>query len=110
MPPDDASVDGWTWFDSLRRGSAADAEEPWSTVAAIAARCFRGQDGVRLLVHLRQLTVERSVAPDICEAQLRHLEGQRHLVRYLETMIKIGAAGPPATRYSTSDEEEEDND
>lgn len=63
-------------------------------IAAVFARCFRGADGERALSHLRRLTIERRLAPDCAEAELRHLEGQRHLVAYLAQLIERGRHGP----------------
>jgi len=63
-------------------------------IAAVFARCFRGTDGERALAHLRRLTIERRLAPDCGEGELRHLEGQRHLVAYLAQLIERGRLGP----------------
>lgn len=62
-------------------------------LAMAFARCFRGQDGERVLQHLRRLTIERRLAPDCSEAELRHLEGQRHLVAYMGQLVSRGRFG-----------------
>lgn len=62
-------------------------------LAMAFARCFRGQDGDRVLQHLRRLTIERRLAPDCSEAELRHLEGQRHLAAYIAQLVSRGRFG-----------------
>lgn len=62
-------------------------------IAAIFARCFRGEDGERALAYLRRLTIERRPAPDIGEAELRHLEGQRHLAATIAQLVSRGKFG-----------------
>jgi len=47
-----------------------------------------------VLAHLRRITFERRLAPDCSEAELRHLEGQRHLVAQLLALEARGRAGP----------------
>lgn len=62
--------------------------------AQLAARCFRGADGVALLAYLKGLTLDRALGPDANDAALRHLEGQRQLIRHLSHLIDLGRAGP----------------
>lgn len=62
-----------------------------------AARCFRGNDGRRLLDYLRSITIERTLGPGADDATLRHLEGQRQLVQHLTTLIDRGQSGPAQT-------------
>jgi len=62
-------------------------------LAAAFARCFRGSDGDRVLAHLRRITIERRPAPDCSEAELRHLEGQRHLAAYILQLVARGQLG-----------------
>lgn len=63
-------------------------------IARLAARCFRGADGGALLAYLRALTLERALGPDTSDAALRHLEGQRQLVRHLNHLIELGRDRP----------------
>ena len=49
-------------------------------------RTFNGDDGAIVLAHLNRLTQERALGPECSDAALRHLEGQRFLVRYLHRM------------------------
>ncbi len=94
MPQTEDRTAGWAWFDT---GPEADGEAVAGAadeLAKTAARCFRGRDGTGLLAHLRRATIERTIAPDAPEARLRHLEGQRHLVRYIEALVAAGGTQP----------------
>ena len=51
-------------------------------------RCFSGDPGRAVLDHLRRKTMTAQLAPDVAEATLRDMEGQRRLVAYIETMMK----------------------
>lgn len=62
-------------------------------LASAFARCFRGGDGERVMAHLRRITIERRPAPDCSEAELRHLEGQRHLAAYIQQLVTRGQLG-----------------
>ncbi len=54
------------------------------------ARCFQTAAGRAVIEHLRSITVERFVGPDVSDAVLRTLEGQRALVHQIENLIKRG--------------------
>jgi len=83
---------GWDWFavneppPSLQFDPLEDGDE----LTALAARCFKGKDGDRLLGHLRSMTVERALGPTAEDALLRHLEGQRQLVAHLTSLVERG--------------------
>jgi hypothetical protein len=62
-------------------------------LTAAFARCFRGGDGDQVLAHLRRITIERRPAPDCSDAELRHLEGQRHLAAYIAQLVARGQVG-----------------
>lgn len=62
------------------------------TLAPAFAACFRGAEGQLVLAHLRGLTRDRVLGPQASEAELRHLEGQRVLVRHIETLVARGRA------------------
>lgn len=62
-------------------------------LAIAFARCFRGGDGERVLAHLRRITIDRRTAPEASEAELRHLEGQRHLAAYIAQLTAKGQFG-----------------
>jgi hypothetical protein len=58
--------------------------------ARLFARVFGTDDGQAVLEHLRELTIERVMGADASDAALRQLEGQRQLVKLMETLIKRG--------------------
>ncbi len=62
-------------------------------LTAAFARCFRGIDGERVLAHLRRITIERRPPPECSDAELRHLEGQRHLAAYIAQLVARGQLG-----------------
>jgi len=66
-----------------------------------AARLFATPDGRLLLAHLRRLTCERVLGPEVSDAALRFLEGQRALVRRLESLIATGREPPVSTQSDT---------
>lgn len=51
------------------------------------AKCFRTKEGQIVLSFLKRITVERYLGPDCTVGELRHLEGQRHLVNYINTLV-----------------------
>lgn len=57
------------------------------------ARCFATPDGAAALQHLGDITLRRALGPDASDAQLRHLEGQRQLVVYVQSLAARGRAG-----------------
>ncbi|MEQ9683955.1 MAG: hypothetical protein RLO49_14715, partial [Rhodospirillales bacterium] len=85
----------WPWRpEDFSEPTAADAGTgDGDRAARLAARCFRGADGAALLAYLKALTLDRALGPDATDAALRHLEGQRHLVRHLSHLIDLGRAG-----------------
>ena len=60
-------------------------------IARVFARCFKGRDGERALAFLRRLTVERCLPAGAADAELRDAEGQRRLVKLIETLIQRGS-------------------
>ncbi|MBF0269350.1 MAG: hypothetical protein HQL44_12245 [Alphaproteobacteria bacterium] len=64
-------------------------------LARTFARTFRGDDGARALAHLKAVTLERHLGPESSIAQLRHLEGQRHLVNHILSLVRRGREGQP---------------
>ena len=62
-------------------------------IARAAARCFGTGDGRTLLAYLRAITVERACGPQVSDAALRDLEGQRRLVHRLCALIDRGRRG-----------------
>lgn len=54
------------------------------------ARCFRGADGDRAMAHIKAQTIDIAAGPGISDARLRHLEGQRFMVRTIINLIERG--------------------
>ena len=50
------------------------------------AKCFASREGQIVLSYLQRITTERYLGPECSSEQLRHLEGQRHLVCYLKSL------------------------
>lgn len=75
---------GWPWPDP------APDPVPEDRLAAACARLFAGADGRLLLGHLCRLTLTTALGPDVPEARLRHLEGQRALVLSLRHLAARG--------------------
>lgn len=75
-------------------GEAWPFDEPGAAApdetARMFARVFGGADGRKVLAHLRGMTVEAALPPTATDAMLRHVEGQRCLVRHIETLVKRG--------------------
>ena len=82
---------GWAWF-------AADDDAPADPYAndrdlcRAFAHCFAGADGRMVLEHLKRMILERRLPPNASDAELRHLEGQRHAVAYVVAMVERGCA------------------
>jgi hypothetical protein len=90
MPADSAPL-GWAWF--ATNDTAAAYSGPGDRELRHAfARCFAGADGRVVLEHLKRLILERRLPPDASDAELRHLEGQRHAVAYIVAMVERGGA------------------
>jgi hypothetical protein len=53
-------------------------------------RVFESNDGAAVLEELRRLFLEREALPTQSDAELRHLEGQRSLVRHILRQIEAG--------------------
>ncbi len=54
------------------------------------ARCFRGTDGEAALRYLRRITLDIATGPDVTDARLRHLEGQRFITNQIITLVERG--------------------
>ena len=53
------------------------------------AKCFSIREGQIVLSFLQRITTERYLGPESSSEQLRHLEGQRHLVCYIKSLAGI---------------------
>lgn len=90
-----AAADGWDGLDPGAGGDgrpAAPADADGET-ALLFARVFRGEDGARALAHLRAMTLDRALGPEASPEALRHLEGQRCLIRHLLALVTRGRRG-----------------
>jgi hypothetical protein len=89
MPPEGAPQ-GWAWFaDNAAVGEPLPEE---AELCRTFARCFAGSDGRAVLEHLRRTVLERRLAPNASDAELRHLEGQRYAVAHIVAMVERGCA------------------
>lgn len=87
-------TDNWPWpADRTESSSPSKHNAEDRLIAIAAARCFGTPDGVKILNHLRQITIERPCGPHMPEAVLRDLEGQRRLVHQLYALIQRGRNG-----------------
>ncbi len=83
---------GWNWFGADSPGEKSDVSVTGNDedLARTFARCFRGRDGVRAIAYLRAVTLERAFGHNAPDALLRHVEGQRQLVRHIGALIERG--------------------
>jgi len=89
---------GWSWFDRDPRSGSDDKADTGlpdldRDLHQAYARCFSGPDGTKVLAHLRALTLDRALGPDASAETLRHVEGQRQLVAYIQGQFKRGQSG-----------------
>lgn len=56
------------------------------------AKCFISREGRIALSFLKRITLERYLGPDCSADELRHLEGQRHLVSYMQALAGLDKA------------------
>lgn len=80
---------GWGWFDEQQAPIGGD-EALAAELPGVFARCFRGDDGERVLGYLTALTLGRSLGPAVSDAALRHVEGQRQLVSHVMSLVQRG--------------------
>ena len=88
--PADGAPHGWAWF-----GHDADPAGPHPEEIELCrafARCFAGADGRTVFEHLRRTVLDRRLAPNASDAELRHLEGQRYAVAHIVAMVERGCA------------------
>ena len=84
---------GWDWLEAPASAGPDPAVASEADPAPSFARCFAGGDGLRVLVVLRAMTLDRALGPDAPETALRHLEGQRQLVATILALVARGRAG-----------------
>ena len=72
--------------------ASQDAVHPDVDLARSFTRCFRTNDGKKVLDHLQSIAFDRVLTASASEAQLRHQEGQRALVARILRLIDRGRA------------------
>jgi len=60
-------------------------------VARSYVRAFTTNDGDAVLAELRKLFLDKEAGPDVSDAALRHLEGQRSVIRFILRKIDEGS-------------------
>lgn len=80
---------GWAWFEPEVR-----ATEPGEAVCRAFHACFAGPQGEAALAHLRRVFLDRRLPPAASDAELRHVEGQRSVVAYVQALIERAAREP----------------
>lgn len=85
-----ADENGWAWFDEAPVSSDGERRQPDMELALAFAKCFRERAGERVLDYLRSLTLHRAMGPDVTDAFLRHVEGQRRLVAHIIALVERG--------------------
>ncbi len=78
---------GWSFLNDRPSDVVLD-EMP--SIARSFARCFRTNDGDKVLAYLQKMTKGRVLTAAAGDAELRFLEGQRALVAHMETLIERG--------------------
>ena len=58
--------------------------------APLFARVFSTEEGERVFEHLWRMTLDQATGPHVTDAHLRHLEGQRFIVKYISHQIEKG--------------------
>ncbi|MCW9035581.1 MAG: hypothetical protein OQK35_05665 [Alphaproteobacteria bacterium] len=83
---------GWEWFQSsdLKVNSRTNSDQMQGDAKRFFARCFSTPEGQKVLAHLKTLTLERTLGPNATDSMLRHLEGQRQLVSYIDNLTEQG--------------------
>ena len=79
---------GWAWFD----GATAPAKDRELELCRAYARCFAGPDGDEVIAHLTRSVLDRRLSPNVSDAELRHLEGQRFAIAGVIAMVERGRA------------------
>lgn len=75
----------WPWTE-------VPSEPDSDPIALTFARCFGGEDGERVIAHLRARFLDRRLPPSASDAALRHLEGARTAIAHICSLIEQGRA------------------
>ncbi len=91
---------GWSWFErrepdhtDINRTESHDLTVPDRELKLAYARCFSSEQGKQVIAHLRAMTMDRALGPNVSSEMLRHIEGQRQLVSYICQLIERGRSG-----------------
>lgn len=87
-----------SWVDLSRAKPqlTPEQEAEQKRVNGLFARVFGTSDGLEVLALLRSGTIEKTMGPDASERALLYLEGQRQLVRVIETRVANGRDQHPS--------------
>lgn len=83
LEQNDASDPSWA------RLEAGEADKPDNRLAQAYRRAFASADGQAVLDDLRDKT-RQALPPGVSDAALRHVEGQRYIVQWIERMVVKG--------------------
>mgnify|MGYP006883063858 FL=1 len=72
-------------IDGIKRSQVAD-EKISKTITSL----FETPSGREVLKYLRSITIEMVNGPNVTDAELRHMEGQRFIVGLIETRVEHG--------------------
>jgi hypothetical protein len=75
---------GWGWFEPSPPPPAGPGPELRRAFLA----CFSTPEGEVVLAHLRRVFLDRRVAPNGPDAELRHVEGQRSVVAHVLGLLE----------------------
>ncbi len=81
---------GWGALEDLGDRAVSESFKRDGALVKSAARCLSGPDGDRVMAYLQAITRDRCLGPDVSDAMLRHVEGQRHLVAHIHRLIEEG--------------------
>jgi hypothetical protein len=81
-------------MDERPTASAAPQREGDTELVACARAALGGEAGAHLLRHLERRYLGHALPPSASDAELRHLEGQRSVVLYLNHLIATARRGP----------------
>lgn len=88
LPHEDPGHGRWSDIQAEQR----DAKDKTRELQHSFVRAFGTNDGQDVLAYLRQVALDRELPPTCSGRELRHLEGQRALVRHILNMIERGRA------------------
>lgn len=81
----------WPEFDAITAETVAADDAARRERTRSYLRTFTTNDGDAVLAELRKLFLDKEAGPDVTDAALRHLEGQRSVVRFILRKIDEGS-------------------